>query len=85
MRRRWVIVTILGVIVSMIAGGKTPSGHRVSTAVCGVYSSDSAVPLLPDSLHTDTLAVDTVPDSLQLAIQRHNRLVDDSIRLDSIP
>ena len=78
------IVTILGVIVSMIAGGKTPSGHRVSTAVCGVYSSDSAVPLLPDSLHTDTLAVDTVLDSLQLAIQRHNRLVDDSIRLDSI-
>ena len=41
---------------------------------------DSTLDKLPDSVATDT----TTLDSLQLAIHKHNQLIDDSIRLDSL-
>ncbi|ERT61234.1 hypothetical protein HMPREF1254_2215 [Prevotella sp. BV3P1] len=41
---------------------------------------DSTLDKLPDSVATDT----TTLDSLQLAIRKHNQLIDDSIRLDSL-
>ena len=41
---------------------------------------DSTLDKRPDSVATDT----TTLDSLQLAIHKHNQLIDDSIRLDSL-
>lgn len=41
---------------------------------------DSTLDKLPDSVAADT----TLLDSLQLAIRKHNQLIDDSIRLDSL-
>ena len=41
---------------------------------------DSTLDKLPDSVAADT----TTLDSLQLAIRKHNQLIDDSIRLDSL-
>jgi len=82
MRRQAVIVLLMSVVILMMAGTHTPlfkgkkkAAKTDSTAVDSVQRRDSL----------GNVAVDTTQmDSLERAIYRHNKVVDDSIRLDSL-
>lgn len=82
MRRQAVIVLLMSVVMLMMAGTHTPlfkgkkkAAKADSTAVDSVQRRDSL----------GNVAVDTTQmDSLERAIYRHNKVVDDSIRLDSL-
>lgn len=82
MRRQAVIVLLMSVVILMMAGTHTPlfkgkkkAAKADSTAVDSVQRRDSL----------GNVAVDTTQmDSLERAIYRHNKVVDDSIRLDSL-
>ena len=92
MNRKWVILMlILPALMTMMAGGAVP----VNPTGRALRLSNDTLPLPTDSLPghqagpVDSLAFDHGPDtaqmdSLALAIYRHNKMVDDSIRLDSI-
>ena len=68
MRRRFAIFVMLFVIIFVMASTGMPNRKA-----------------LHQHLTADTLAVDTLSmDSLELAIYRHNKLIDDSLRQDSI-
>ena len=82
MRRQAVIVLLMSVVMLMMAGTHTPlfkgkkkAAKADSTAVDSVQRRDSL----------GNVVVDTAQmDSLERAIYRHNKVVDDSIRLDSL-
>lgn len=82
MRRQAVIVLLMSVVILMMAGTHTPlfkgkkkAAKADSMAVDSVQRRDSL----------GNVAVDTTQmDSLERAIYRHNKVVDDSIRLDSL-
>ena len=82
MRSKSVIVFLLFAIMFVMADVHLPlsSVYRQSA------KTDTVVAARRDTVAVrDTAAVDTLlKDSLQLAIERHNRQVDDSIRLDSL-
>ena len=79
MRGKSVIFLLLFAVVFVMASANMPllrKKRQASTHVAG--DSNSTIP-------TTTLAIDTAGmDSLALAIFRHNKQVDDSIRLDSL-
>ncbi|EFU29882.1 putative LPS assembly protein LptD [Segatella buccae] len=82
MRRQAVIVLLMSVVILMMAGTHTPlfKGKKKavkadSTAVDSVQRRDSLGNVVVDT---------TQMDSLERAIYRHNKVVDDSIRLDSL-
>lgn len=82
MRRQAVIVLLMSVVILMMAGTHTPlfkgkkkAAKADSTAVDSVQRSDSLGNVVVDT---------TQMDSLERAIYRHNKVVDDSIRLDSL-
>lgn len=81
MRTKSVIVLLLLAVVFVMAGTRMPVSKKRK-------ASKTDTTAVKDSLNKDTIRrteVDTTKmDSLQLAIYRHNRAVDDSIRLDSI-
>ncbi len=82
MRRQAVIVLLMSVVILMMAGtytplfkGKKKAAKADSTAVDSVQRRDSLGNVVVDT---------TQMDSLERAIYRHNKVVDDSIRLDSL-
>ena len=82
MRRQAVIVLLMSVVILMMAGTHTPlfkgkkkAAKADSTAVDSVQRHDSLGNVVVDT---------TQMDSLERAIYRHNKVVDDSIRLDSL-
>lgn len=82
MRRQAVIVLLISVVMLMTAGTHTPlfkgkkkAAKADSTAVDSVQRRDSLGNVVVDT---------TQMDSLERAIYRHNKVVDDSIRLDSL-
>lgn len=82
MRRQAVIVLLMSVVILMMAGTHTPlfkgkkkAAKADSTAVDNVQRSDSLGNVVVDTMQMD---------SLERAIYRHNKVVDDSIRLDSL-
>lgn len=82
MRRQAVIVLLMSVVILMMAGTHTPlfkgkkkAAKADSTAVDSVQRRDSLGNVVVDT---------TQMDSLERAIYRHNKVVDDSIRLDSL-
>ena len=82
MRRQAVIVLLMLVVILMMAGTHTPlfkgkkkAAKADSTAVDSVQRRDSLGNVVVDT---------TQMDSLERAIYRHNKVVDDSIRLDSL-
>lgn len=82
MRRQAVIVLLMSVVILMMAGTHTPlfkgkkkAAKADSTAVDSVQRRDSLGNVIVDT---------TQMDSLERAIYRHNKVVDDSIRLDSL-
>lgn len=82
MRRQAVIVLLISVVMLMMAGTHTPlfkgkkkAAKADSTAVDSVQRRDSLGNVVVDT---------TQMDSLERAIYRHNKVVDDSIRLDSL-
>ncbi len=82
MRRQAVIVLLMSVVMLMMAGTHTPlfkgkkkAAKADSTAVDSVQRRDSLGNVVVDT---------TQMDSLERAIYRHNKVVDDSIRLDSL-
>lgn len=81
MRRKSLIALLLFVVVFVTAGVYSPLTQRNKTA-------KTAAQRQADSIRRDSLARlandTTRMDSLQRAIYRHNKHVDDSIRLDSI-
>ena len=81
MRRKSLIALLLFVVVFVMAGVYSPLTQRNKTA-------KTAAQRQADSIRRDSLARiandTTRMDSLQRAIYRHNKHVDDSIRLDSI-
>lgn len=83
MRTKTIISLCLFVVICMMASNTMPSPTKKKK-----HRKQSDTLLVADSLPADTLLtaqVDTTQmDSLQLAIYRHNKAIDDSIRLDSI-
>ena len=81
MRRKSLIALLLFAVIFVTAGVYTPYAQRKKTP-------KTAAERQADSIRRDSLkrvANDTTRmDSLQRAIYRHNKQVDDSIRLDSI-
>lgn len=81
MRTKSVIVLLLLAVVFVMAGNRMPVSKKRKAAQADTIT-------VKDSLKKDSIKpneVDTTKmDSLQLAIYRHNRAIDDSIRLDSI-
>ena len=81
MRRKSLIALLLFAVIFVTAGVYTPFVQRKKT-------SKAAAARQADSIRRDSLARiandTTRMDSLQRAIYRHNKQVDDSIRLDSI-
>lgn len=81
MRSKSVIVLLFLAVVFVMAGTRMPVSKKRKAA-----QADTTT--VKDSLKKDSIKpneVDTTKmDSLQLAIYRHNRAIDDSIRLDSI-
>lgn len=82
MRRQAVIVLLMSVVILMMAGTHTPlfkgkkkAAKADSTAVDSVQRRDSLGNVVVDTMQMD---------SLERAIYRHNKVVDDSIRLDSL-
>lgn len=82
MRRQAVIVLLISVVILMMAGTHTPlfkgkkkAAKADSTAVDSVQRRDSLGNVVVDTMQMD---------SLERAIYRHNKVVDDSIRLDSL-
>ena len=59
--------------------GKKQKKHNAATALADTLGTDSVLPL-STAAEPDT----TLMDSMALAIYRHNRHVDDSVRLDSM-
>ena len=96
MRTKTVIFILLSAFMFMMAAPGMPlSGHAHGGGATNTDTTarDTAAPdtAIPDTFSTDTAAPDstaetdtTQMDSLELAIYRHNRHVDDSIRMDSI-
>lgn len=84
MKTKTLIVIFLFAIMFVMAGTITPVDQKTKKKQ---EKADS--PIRKDTIKQDTVAlvpaVDTTKmDSLQLAVYRHNKAVDDSIRLDSI-
>ena len=81
MRRKSLIALLLFAVIFVTAGVYTPFVQRKKT-------SKTAAARQADSIRRDSMARiandTTRMDSLQRAIYRHNKQVDDSIRLDSI-
>ena len=92
MNRKWVIlVMLLPALMTMMAGGAVPVNPAGRGLIPGRNTLPNALDSLSDStvVTLDSIAFDHGPDttqmdSLALAIYRHNKMVDDSIRLDSI-
>ena len=93
MRTKTVIALLLSAIMFVMAGSVMPDGQKSKSKSRKKALRDSieltdidesiSTPMLRDSL--GRLTPDTTRmDSMQLAIYRHNRAIDDSIRLDSI-
>ena len=95
MRTKTVIFILLSAFMFMMAEPGMPffergsggSGANDSTVVVDSSAVDTVA--AADSLHADSVSttseVDTTKmDSLELAIYKHNKHIDDSIRLDSI-
>ncbi len=92
MKRRWVILAFLPALMSIMVGWIRPvqSSKRAAPIMRLPQPNDTVRPdsltdsdidtLLRKSIETDT----TQMDSLHRAIFRHNQIIDDSIRLDSI-
>nr|WP_028908918.1 putative LPS assembly protein LptD [Prevotella sp. AGR2160] len=78
MRRNSLIVLLLLAVVCMMASPELQffKKHKKNPET----ENAAGAPLAADSAVTDT----TQMDSLQLAVYHHNKIVDDSIRLDSI-
>ena len=92
MKKKWVLFAFLPALISIMTGWAHPSQSSWRTAGYSYarYPSDSAVTDslidgLADTISMTMLEPDTTQmDSLRRAIYRHNKLVDDSIRLDSL-
>lgn len=97
MRKKTVIFILLSAFIfvmaepgmSFLKDGGNKSGKADSTAVAAALLSDS-LKTINDSLKADSISKKpnepdtTKMDSLELAIYKHNKHIDDSIRLDSI-
>ena len=87
MRKKSTIIILLLTFILVVAGAYMPAArkdkrlktNKDSIALADTLGQDSIIPVA-DSNEPDT----TLMDSLALAIYRHNKQVDDSIRLDSI-
>jgi len=82
MRRNTIIFVMLFAFIFMMADARTPilkrkkkSAQRDSVALADSTRRDSLQTFEPDT---------TKMDSLQLAVYKHNKVIDDSIRLDSL-
>ena len=92
MRTKTVIALLLCAVIFVMAATDTPFSQskrarkallRDMAELSTDANADTAAAILRDSLGNEI--VDTTKmDSMQLAIYRHNRAVDDSIRLDSL-
>ena len=92
MRTKTVIALLLCAVIFVMAATDTPFSQskrarkallRDTAELSADANADTAAAILRDSLGHEI--VDTTKmDSMQLAIYRHNRAVDDSIRLDSL-
>ena len=83
MRTKTIISLCLFVVICMMANTSMPSSPKKKKqrrTADSTLVADSAVADSTLIMPTDT----TQMDSLQLAIYRHNRAIDDSIRLDSL-
>ena len=81
MRRKSVITLLLFAVIFVMAGTHVPLSQRKERA--RGEARRMAEQITADSLAG--VANDTTRmDSLQKAIYRHNRMIDDSIRLDSL-
>ena len=79
MRTKLVIFFLLAAIIFVMAGTATPP--RRMAAAMGMPQRDT----IPETDSLNKNMVDTTKmDSLELAIYRHNKAVDDSIHLDSL-
>ena len=91
MRRKTLIFLLLGVFIFMMADTNMPLFKRKNKQAVK-DSLEMSELTASDSLETDSLPVDSkdgVPDtakmdSLELAIYKHNKAVDDSIKADSV-
>ena len=92
MRRKWVVpILILPALMTMMAGGAVPVNPMGRSLWLGKDSLPNPTDSIADSvvIDIDTLAFDHEPDTLQMdslarAIYRHNKIIDDSLRRDSI-
>lgn len=100
MRTRTIIFIIFSAIIFVMAGGRTPyfswagvnDNDSIPANANDTITADSAS--FADSTATDSISADSINgkqelltdtiDSIRAAIIRHNKAVDDSIRLDSI-
>ena len=83
-KTRSFIILLFSTVMFAWANGSTllPVKKRTATVADSVVTKNS---LKSDKLKADDASIDTLSmDSLQLAIYRHNKAVDDSIRADSI-
>lgn len=81
MRRKSVITLLLFAVIFVMAGTHVPFSQRKERARGEAHRM--AEQITADSL-IDVANDTTRMDSLQKAIYRHNRMIDDSIRLDSL-
>ena len=92
MKRQWVILAFLPALMSIMVGWMRPvqSSQRTAQAMFVSHLNDTVDPDSlkvndPDTLLKKSLMPDTTQmDSLHHAIYMHNKVIDDSIRLDSL-
>ena len=85
MRKNTFIVLLFLTIVILLANATTPMFARKKKVAVGKDSTIIADSLAKDSLAMGPNGIDTTKmDSLQLAIYRHNKAIDDSIHSDSL-
>ena len=92
MKRQWVILAFLPALMSIMVGWMRPvqSSQRTAQAMFVSHLNDTVDPDSlkvndPDTLMKKSLMPDTTQmDSLHHAIYMHNKVIDDSIRLDSL-
>ena len=78
MRRNTLVFLLLGAFIFMMAGANVTALRGKQGVAVG--DTTVAVNAVADTSLADTAAT----DSLRLAIMMHNKVIDDSIRLDSI-
>lgn len=84
MRTKSVIILLLAAFAFVMAGTRTPVSDKKKRAAAADTTTLPKDSILRDSSKVYIGPDTTKMDSLQLAIYRHNKAIDDSIRLDSI-